>query len=60
MLDKKIIAYLRKKGEPLTQREVSQGISGINRAVLLGYLRCMVDLGKIRSKNSGKAKIYFL
>jgi hypothetical protein len=60
MLDKKIVAYLKKRGEPLTQREIAIGLPGINRAVLLGYLRCLVDLGKIKSKDSGKAKIYYV
>ena len=56
----KIISHLRKSGEPLTQRELSRMLPNMNRAVLLGYLRCLVDLGKIRSKDSGKAKIYYL
>lgn len=60
MLNKKIIGFLKKKGEACTQKEISMGLPNVNRAVLLGYLRCLVDLGKIKSKDSGKAKIYFL
>jgi hypothetical protein len=56
----KIISLLRAKGEPLTQKEIADGLSEINRAILLGYLRCLVDLGKIRMKASGKANIYYL
>ena len=55
---KKILAILE-SGEAMTQKEIGERLPGINRAVLLGYLRCLVDLGKIRSKDSGKAKIYF-
>jgi len=57
---KDIIALLRAKGEPLTQKEIADGLGEINRAILLGYLRCLVDLGKIKMKASGKANIYFL
>ena len=60
MLYRKILDVLKKSGEPLTQAEISKLIPSINRAVLLGYLRALVDLGKIKSKNSGKAKIYFI
>ncbi len=59
-INQKIISHLRKSGEPLTQKELSRMLPNMNRAVLLGYLRCLVDLGKIRSKDSGKAKIYYL
>jgi len=60
MLYQKIIEILKEKNEPLTQKELSMLLPDINRAVLLGYLRCLVDFGKIKSKNSGKAKIYFI
>lgn len=59
MVYEKIIVYLKEKGEPCTQKDIA-GIVSMNRAVLLGYLRCLVETGKIRSKDSGKAKIYFL
>jgi predicted transcriptional regulator len=60
MLREKIVAFLEKKKEPCTQKEIAVALSGINRAVLLGYLRCLVDVGKIKSKDSGKAKVYYL
>lgn len=60
MLYEKIVAFLKKKGEPCTQREIAVSLPSINRAVLLGYLRCLVDVGKVKSKDSGKAKVYFL
>jgi len=47
-------------GESYTQSEISSKIGNINRAILTGYLRSMADLGKIKSKNVGKAKIYSL
>jgi hypothetical protein len=58
----KIITLLKNKGQPLTQAEIASSLRSlnINRAILLGYLRCLSDLGKIKSKDSGKAKIYFL
>lgn len=59
-MHKDIIALLRAKGEPLTQKEIADGLGDINRAILLGYLRCLVDLGKIKMKPSGRANIYFL
>ncbi|MCR4284637.1 MAG: hypothetical protein NUV97_01170 [archaeon] len=60
VLDKKIIAALKTGGAPLTQKEIADKVGDINRAVLLGYLRCLVDLEKIKAKDSGKAKIYYL
>ena len=60
MLYEKIVAYLREDGGPCTQRDITGGLPAMNRAVLLGYLRCLVNVGKIRSRDSGKAKIYYL
>jgi len=60
MLKERIISELKKRKEPLTQREITKKISKINRAVLLGYLRCLADLGKIKSKRSGKTIIYYI
>jgi hypothetical protein len=59
-MHKKIINLLKERSDPLTQMEVSNALPDVNRAILLGYLRCLVDMGKIKSKNSGKAKIYYL
>ena len=55
----KIVGFLEKSG-PCTQLEIAGALPDMNRAVLLGYLRCLVDVGKIRSKDSGRAKIYFI
>ena len=60
MLHKKIVNFLRNSGEPCTQKDIANGLPSMNRAVLLGYLRCLVDIGKVKSKDSGKAKIYYL
>jgi hypothetical protein len=60
MLYKKIIDYLHDDGEPCTQKDIATALPKMNRAVLLGYLRCLVDTGKIKSRNSGKTKIYYL
>lgn len=60
MLYQKIVGFLRENGGPCTQREIAMALPSINRAVLLGYLRCLVDVGKVKSKDSGKAKIYYL
>ena len=60
MLYKKIVEILRKRGEPLTQKEIDGTLPRINRAVLLGYLRCLSDVGMVRSKDSGRAKVYFV
>lgn len=57
--NKKILSILRERKEPMTQKEISEKVN-MNRAILLGYLRCLVDLDLIKSKNSGKAKIYFV
>lgn len=60
MLCDEIIAFLRRDGGPCTQKDIARHLSSVNRAVLLGYLRCLVDVGKIKSRESGKAKVYYL
>ena len=60
MLCERIIAYLKKDGGPCTQRDITGALPSMNRAVLLGYLRGLVDVGKIKSRDSGKAKVYYL
>jgi predicted transcriptional regulator len=57
-INEKIINLLKERKEPLTPKEIENSVK-INRAVLLGYLRCLTDLEIIKSKDSGKAKIYF-
>jgi len=60
MLYDQVIDFLKKDDGPCTQREIAMALPAMNRAILLGYLRCLVDSGKIRSKDNGKAKAYFL
>ncbi len=60
MLHEKIVAFLKNNGGPCTQRDIALGLPNVNRAVLLGYLRALSDLGKIKSRDSGKAKVYYL
>ena len=54
----KIMNLLKK--EPAFQEEIRTILKNPDRAILTGYLRCLVDLGKIRSKDRGRAKVYFL
>jgi predicted transcriptional regulator len=58
MIQKKIMQAIRERG-PCTQQEISKAVGKINRAVLLGYLRCLCDLGKIKAKKAGKALVYY-
>ena len=58
-LYEKIVGFLEKSDGPCTQKEIAGALPGINRAVLLGYLRCLVDVGRIKSKDIGKAKSYY-
>ena len=46
--------------EILSQREISNKMPSVDRAILTGYLRCLVDLGEIKSKDLGRSKIYFI
>ena len=60
-LSDKIVKVLSKKEECCTQQEIKTSLrTGVDRAILLGYLRCLVDIGKIQSKQMGKAKGYFI
>lgn len=59
-LKKEVIDILKKEGT-CTRKEIARGLKARpNRAILMGYLRCLVDLKIIESKDAGKAKIYFL
>jgi len=59
-LGEEILVILKKRG-PCSRSEISRELKiKPNRAILMGYLRCLVDLGVIDSKDAGKAKIYFL
>lgn len=57
---RKILTYMQGNKEPCTQLEISEAIPKMHRIILLGYLRCMVDMGVIKSKKSGKALIYYV
>jgi len=59
-LKKGVVDILKKEGACSRQEIVSKLKDNPNRAILMGYLRCLVDLGLICSKDVGRAKIYFL
>jgi len=59
-LKEEIVAILRKEGACSRVEIASKLKEKLNRAILMGYLRCLVDLGVLISKDVGKAKIYFL
>lgn len=55
-----IVEILKKEGAS-TREEITKKLKEkVNRAILMGYLRCLSDLEVIASKDAGKAKIYFL
>jgi predicted transcriptional regulator len=59
-LKEEILDILKKRGV-CSREEIARELkTKPNRAILMGYLRCLVDLEIIESKNAGKAKIYFL
>ena len=59
-LKEEIIGILKKEWT-CTREEISRKLKKKpNRAILMGYLRCLSDLGLIISKDAGKAKIYFM
>lgn len=59
-LKEEIVEILKKEG-PSSREEIAKKLkTKVNRAILMGYLRCLSDLGVIASKDAGKAKIYFL
>jgi predicted transcriptional regulator len=60
MLRENVVKFLKENCGPCTQKEIAAGLPNVNRAVLLGYLRCLVDMGEVKSKDSGRAKIYYL
>jgi len=59
-LDTEIFEILKKRGFCSREEITSLLKEKPNRAILMGYLRCLVDLGIIESKDAGRAKIYFL
>jgi predicted transcriptional regulator len=59
-LKEEIIEILKKEGA-CSREEIAKKLKNkVNRAILMGYLRCLSDLGAIFSKDAGKAKIYLL
>ena len=59
-LKEEILEILRKEGT-CSRGEIASNLKdNPNRAILMGYLRCLSDLGIIGSKDIGRAKIYFL
>jgi hypothetical protein len=59
-LKEEIVEIIKKEGA-CSREEINKNLTEKpNRAILMGYLRCMADLGVIVSKDIGKAKVYFL
>ncbi len=60
VLKEEIVEILKKEGA-CSREEIAKKLkNNLNRAILMGYLRCLSDLGVIISKDAGKAKIYIL
>tara|TARA_Y100000034_G_scaffold98204_1_gene120183 strand:+ start:645 stop:872 length:228 start_codon:yes stop_codon:yes gene_type:complete len=59
-LGKEVVDILKKEGMSTREELMKKLKDKPNRAIMMGYLRCLVDLEKIRSKDVGKAKIYYL
>lgn len=59
-LKEEVVAILKKEGV-CSREEINKKLKEKpNRAILMGYLRCLSDLKIIISKDIGKAKVYFL
>ena len=59
-LKEEVVEILKKEGA-CSREEIAKKLKEKpNRAILMGYLRCLSDIGIIASKDAGKAKIYFL
>ena len=56
----KKIKKILEKESPCFQTEIRTKLGNPDRAILTGYLRCLVDLKEILSKDNGRAKIYFV
>jgi hypothetical protein len=48
-----------KDGEPCFEDELRSLIEG-DKAIISGYLKCLVDLEQIDMKKQGNSKIYFI
>ncbi len=58
-LSEEIVEILKKEGACSREEIASKLKENPNRAILMGYLRCLVDLDIIGSKDVGRAKLYF-
>jgi predicted transcriptional regulator len=58
-LSEEIVGILKKEGACSREELASKLAEKPNRAILMGYLRCLVDLDVIGSKDVGRAKLYF-
>lgn len=54
-----IIEDLVSKGEPLFHHEITKKFEKYDKAIISGYLRCLVDLGMITSKKRGNSIVYY-
>ena len=59
-LREEVIDILKKEGASTREEIAAKLKEAPNRAILMGYLRCLVDLDIIESKDVGRAKLYFL
>tara|TARA_Y100000034_G_scaffold133581_2_gene199441 strand:+ start:716 stop:925 length:210 start_codon:yes stop_codon:yes gene_type:complete len=59
-LQEEVVGILKKEGASTREEIASKLKDNPNRAILMGYLRCLVDLGIIESKDVGRTKLYFL
>jgi len=60
ILKEEVVAILEREKACSRMEIASKLKEKVNRAILMGYLRCLVDVGVLVSKDIGKAKIYFL
>lgn len=59
-LKEEVVGILKKEGASTREEIASKLKENPNRAILMGYLRCLVDVDVIESKDVGRAKLYFL
>lgn len=48
-----------KDGEPCFEDELRSLIDG-DKAIISGYLKCLVDLEQVEMKKQGNSKVYFI
>tara|TARA_Y100000034_G_C6792835_1_gene355111 strand:- start:198 stop:407 length:210 start_codon:yes stop_codon:yes gene_type:complete len=59
-LKEEVIEVLKREGSSTREEIASKLSENPNRAILMGYLRALVDMGVIESKDVGRTKLYFL